>query len=98
MVCDIILFLTGQNLLALHILALYLVKQIGVGAGSQIVQHRLRGDRSVFVFEKLRDGCGGEGGAHVGHDIGDDALQQVHVPNLIAFDDVFELHGVEYIG
>ena len=53
MVCDIILFLTGQNLFALHVLAFYLVKQIGVGAGSQIVQHRLRGDPSVFVFEKL---------------------------------------------
>ena len=38
---------------------------------------------------------GGEGGARIGHHIGDNPLQQIHTPHLVPLDDVLELDGVE---
>ena len=95
---DVVLLVGGEDLLALEILPLDLEQQEGVGAETQVVQNRLRGHGALLAAEELDQRAGGEGGAHIGHHIGDDPLQQIHIPHLVPLDDVLELDGVKEVG
>ena len=50
---NIILFVGGQYLLALQVLALYLIEEICVTAVPHIVQDGFRRDSPLLIFEKL---------------------------------------------
>ena len=97
-VSDVVFLVGGEDLLALEILPLDLEQEKGVGAEPQVVQNGFRGHGALFVAEEFDQRAGGEGGAHIGHHIGDDPLQQVHIPHLVPLDDILELDGVEEVG
>ena len=97
-VSDVVFLVGGEDLLALEVLPLDLEQEVCVGAEPQVVQNGFCGNGALFVAEELDQRAGGEGGAHIGHHIGDDPLQQIHIPHLVPLDDILELDGVEEVG
>ena len=87
----------GKDLLALQVFPPYPVKKEGITAVFDIIQDCFRSHGSLLVFqEPCKRGCR-KGGAHVGNHIGDDALQQVYIPDFVPLHNILELNGVKKV-
>lgn len=87
---NVILLICGKDLLALQVLPLDLIEQIGVAAVFEIVQDRLRRDIPLLVLQKTGERGRGERRADIRHDVGKNALKQVDIADHIALDDILE--------
>ena len=94
---DVVFLVGGEDLLALEILPLDLEQQECIGTEPQVVENRFCRHGALFVAEEFDQRTGGEGGAHIGHHIGDDPLQQIHIPHIAPLDNVFALDGVKEV-
>ena len=65
----------GKDLLALQILALYLIKEICVTTVTYIIKDRFYCNSPMFAFEKSDQGGCGENSSHICSHICNDALQ-----------------------
>ena len=95
MIGNIILLVGSEDLLALQIFSLHLIKQISLAAVFDIVQDRFWGDGALLAFQKLCKRSCGEGRTDIGDHISNNSLQQIDIPDFISLHDVLELDGVE---
>lgn len=94
-ISNIILLVGSEDLLALQIFSLHLIKQISLAAVFDIVQDRFWGDGALLAFQKLCKRSCGEGCTDIGDHISNNSLQQIDIPDFISLHDVLELDGVE---